>query len=87
LRYSADWNHSGPRCSAYMLQRLKNLIHGGRISHRKGWIASILHLKPLIGVGKGVGTHVPLGQERSSKGAIRGMGVAYAPAGAFAELS
>jgi DegV family protein with EDD domain len=59
--------------SAYTLQELKYLIHGGRISHMKGLIASILNLKPLIGVEKVNGTYVQLGQERSFKRAVRGL--------------
>jgi fatty acid-binding protein DegV len=59
--------------SAYTLQELKYLIHGGRISHMKGLIASVLNLKPLIGVEKVNGTYVQLGQERSFKRAIRGL--------------
>jgi DegV family protein with EDD domain len=59
--------------SAYTLQELRYLIHGGRISHMKGLIASMLNLKPLIGVEKQNGTYVQLGQARSFKGAIKGL--------------
>jgi DegV family protein with EDD domain len=59
--------------SAYTLQELKYLIHGGRISHMKGLIASVLNLKPLIGVEKVNGTYVQLGQERSFKRALKGL--------------
>jgi DegV family protein with EDD domain len=59
--------------SAYTLQELKYLIHGGRISHMKGLIASMLNLKPLIGVEKVNGTYEQLGQARSFKGAIKGL--------------
>jgi DegV family protein with EDD domain len=59
--------------SAYTLQELKYLIHGGRISHMKGLVASVLNLKPLIGVEKVNGTYVQLGQERSFKGAVKGL--------------
>jgi DegV family protein with EDD domain len=59
--------------SAYTLQELKYLIHGGRISHMKGLIASVLNLKPLIGVEKVNGTYVQLGQARSFKGAVKGL--------------
>jgi DegV family protein with EDD domain len=59
--------------SAYTLQELKYLVHGGRISHMKGLIASVLNLKPLIGVEKVNGTYVQLGQERSFKRAVRGL--------------
>jgi DegV family protein with EDD domain len=59
--------------SAYTLQELKYLIHGGRISHMKGLIASMLNLKPLIGVEKLNGTYVQLGQARSFKRAVKGL--------------
>ena len=59
--------------SAYTLKELKYLIHGGRISHMKGLIASMLNLKPLIGVEKMNGTYVQLGQARSFKGAVQGL--------------
>lgn len=42
----------------YSLKELKYLIHGGRISHMKGLIASVLNIKPLIGVEKVKGTYV-----------------------------
>jgi DegV family protein with EDD domain len=57
--------------SLYTLDDLKYLIHGGRISHMKGLIASVLKLKPLIGVEKVNGTYVQLGQARAFKRAIR----------------
>lgn len=59
--------------SLYTLNELKYLIHGGRISHMKGLIASILNIKPMIGVEKEKGTYVQLGQARTFKGAIRGL--------------
>jgi len=57
--------------SMYTLKELKYLIHGGRISHMKGLIASLLNLKPLIGVEKVNGTYVQLGQARAFKGAVK----------------
>ena len=57
--------------SMYTLNELKSLIHGGRISHMKGLIASVLNLKPLIGVEKVNGTYVQLGQVRTFKGAVK----------------
>ena len=57
--------------SMYTLNELKYLIHGGRISHMKGLIASVLNLKPLIGVEKVNGTYVQLGQVRTFKGAVK----------------
>jgi DegV family protein with EDD domain len=59
--------------SAYTLKELKYLIHGGRISHMKGLLASMLNLKPLIGVEKVNGTYVQLGQARSFKAAVQGL--------------
>ncbi len=59
--------------SVYTLKELKYLIHGGRISHIKGLIASVLNIKPLIGVEKEGGTYVQLGQTRSFKRAMRGL--------------
>jgi DegV family protein with EDD domain len=57
--------------SMYTLKQLRYLIHGGRISHMKGLIASVLNLKPLIGVEKVNGTYVQLGQARAFAGAVR----------------
>ena len=59
--------------SAYTLKELKYLIHGGRISHMKGLIASLLNIKPLIGVEKVGGTYEQMGQARSFKGAVKGL--------------
>lgn len=59
--------------SIYTLNELKYLIHGGRISHMKGLIASILDLKPLIGVEKVNGTYVQLGQTRTFNRAVKGL--------------
>lgn len=59
--------------SIYTLDELKYLIHGGRISHMKGLIASILNIKPLIGVEKKKGTYIQLGQVRTFKRALEGL--------------
>ena len=59
--------------SIYTLKELKYLIHGGRISHIKGLVASLLNIKPLIGVEKVNGTYVQLGQVRTFKRAIKGL--------------
>jgi DegV family protein with EDD domain len=59
--------------SLYTLKELKFLIHGGRISHMKGLMASFLNIKPLIGVEKEGGTYVQLGQQRSFKRAVNGL--------------
>ncbi len=59
--------------SVYTLKELKYLIHGGRISHMKGLIASMLNIKPLIGVEKVNGTYMQLGQARTFKAAVKGL--------------
>ena len=59
--------------SIYTLKELKYLIHGGRISHMKGIIASLLNIKPVIGVNKTDGTYEQLGQERTFKRALGGL--------------
>jgi len=59
--------------SIYILSELEYLIHGGRISHMKGLIASVLNIKPLIGVEKEGGTYVQLGQARTFKRAVEGL--------------
>lgn len=59
--------------SIYTLNELKYLIHGGRISHMKGLIASVLNIKPLIGVEKDNGTYVQRGSARTFPGAVRGL--------------
>jgi DegV family protein with EDD domain len=59
--------------SIYTLKSLEYLIHGGRISHMKGLIASTLNLKPLIGVEKVGGTYIQLGQVRSFNKAVSGL--------------
>lgn len=59
--------------SIYTLKDLKYLIHGGRISHMKGLLASLLNIKPIIGVEKENGTYVQLGQERTFNRALDGL--------------
>jgi DegV family protein with EDD domain len=59
--------------SIFTLQELRYLIHGGRISHMKGLIASVLDIKPMIGVENERGTYVQMGQARSFAAAIRGL--------------
>ena len=57
----------------YTLNELKYLIHGGRISHMKGLLASVLNIKPTISVEKEKGTYVTIGQTRSFANAIRSL--------------
>jgi DegV family protein with EDD domain len=59
--------------SMFTLKELKYLIHGGRISHMKGLIASVLNIKPLIGVEKVRGTYVQMGQAINFERAIKGL--------------
>ncbi|MCJ7518809.1 MAG: DegV family protein [Anaerolineaceae bacterium] len=57
----------------YTLKELKYLIHGGRISHIKGLIASVLQIKPIIGVHKELGNYTQEGQARSFNNALEGL--------------
>lgn len=59
--------------SIYTLKELKYLISGGRISHMKGLIASLLNIKPMIGVEKVNGTYEQLGQQRTFNKALDGL--------------
>ncbi len=54
----------------YTLPDLKYLIHGGRIGHIKGLLASILKIKPLISVNKETGKYYQRGQTRTFKKAV-----------------
>ncbi len=54
----------------FTLSTLKYLIHGGRISHLKGLLASVLNIKPIIHVEKEGGTYVNRGQARTITRAI-----------------
>jgi len=55
----------------FTLSDLKYLIHGGRISHLKGLLATALRLQPIIKVEKGSGKYIDAGRGRTMKGAIR----------------
>lgn len=57
----------------FTLNNLNYLIHGGRISHMKGLLASLLNIKPIIGVDKEHGAYYSLGQEVTLKRAIQKM--------------
>lgn len=57
----------------FTLEELKYLIHGGRISHMKGLVASVLNIKPVIAVEKEKGTYVQLAFLRTFKKAIKGV--------------
>lgn len=55
----------------FTLPDLSYLIHGGRISHLKGLLASLLGIKPLIGVDKKDGKYYDRGKARTFKRAIQ----------------
>jgi len=57
----------------YTLPDLKYLIAGGRISHLKGLLASVLGLKPLISVDHETGKYADVGKKRSFQKAIEGI--------------
>lgn len=57
----------------FTLDTLKYLIHGGRISHMKGLIASLLRIRPVISVDLDSGKYINLGQERTMKRAVEKM--------------
>ena len=57
----------------YTLDTLKYLIHGGRISHITGLIASVLNIKPIIGVEKEHGKYTQLARHITIKRAIAGL--------------
>jgi len=54
----------------FTLDNLKYLIHGGRISHLKGLVASVLRIKPVIGPEKINGIYATFGQEMTWKRAL-----------------
>jgi len=54
----------------FTLNNLSYLIHGGRISHIKALMASVLNIKPIIGPEKERGTYTSFGQEITFKRAL-----------------
>jgi DegV family protein with EDD domain len=54
----------------FTLDTMKYLIHGGRVSHLKGLLASVLQIKPIIAVDKELGKYYNLAQERTMKRAL-----------------
>jgi DegV family protein with EDD domain len=56
--------------TVFTVATMRYLIHGGRISHLKGLLASVLNIKPVIGVDKVTGKYVQRGQARTLKQAI-----------------
>lgn len=60
--------------TAYTLPELKYLIHGGRISHLSGLLASVLHIRPIIGVSKDDGKYYQMGRARTFNRAVESIG-------------
>lgn len=58
----------------FTLTTLKYLIHGGRISHLKGLLGSVLNLKPIIGVEKEHGKYVSHSNGRTLEQALAKIG-------------
>jgi DegV family protein with EDD domain len=56
--------------SIFTLKELRYLVHGGRISHLKGILGSLMNINPILGVEKVKGTYVQMGQARKFKQAI-----------------
>jgi DegV family protein with EDD domain len=54
----------------FTLATMKYLIHGGRISHLKGLLASVLNIKPIIAVETEHGTYAEMGKEMTFKRAL-----------------
>jgi len=57
----------------FTLNELRYLIHGGRIGHIKGLVASLLNIKPVIGVDHQTGKYINPAQDVTLKRAIRRM--------------
>lgn len=57
----------------FTLDTLKYLIHGGRISHIKGLLGSLLRIRPVITVDQETGKYKQLSQERTMKRALQKM--------------
>ncbi len=60
--------------TAFTLPELKYLIHGGRISHLKGLLASVLNIKPIIGVSKEDGKYYQMSRARTFNRAVEAIG-------------
>ncbi|HMN61907.1 MAG TPA: DegV family protein [Anaerolinea sp.] len=55
----------------FTLGDLKYLIHGGRISHLRGLLGTLLQIKPIITVDEVSGKYVDVAKDRTLKNAIR----------------
>lgn len=57
--------------SAFTLEEMRYLVHGGRVSHLRGLLASTLKIKPVIGVDNDTGRYEQLGRGRTVKRAFQ----------------
>lgn len=57
----------------FTVENLRYLIHGGRISHIQGLFASLLQIRPVIGIGKEDGKYYSLAKERTNVRALQGI--------------
>ena len=55
----------------FTLKDLKYLVHGGRISHLKGLLASMLRIKPIIKVTKEDGVYETVSQQRTFNKSVK----------------
>ena len=55
----------------FTLKDLRNLRNSGRVSHLKGIIAAVLHIKPVITVSKDKGIYQTITQQRTMSKAIK----------------
>lgn len=53
--------------SAFTLEEMRYLVHGGRVSHIRGLVANTLRIKPVIGVENDTGKYEQLGRGRTVK--------------------
>jgi DegV family protein with EDD domain len=58
----------------FTLPELDYLIHGGRISHLTGLLASALNIRPIIGVDKSSGKYAQWGRARTFRRAVESIG-------------
>jgi DegV family protein with EDD domain len=58
----------------FTLPELDYLIHGGRISHLTGLLASALNIRPIIGVDKSDGKYAQWGRARTFRRAVEAIG-------------
>jgi DegV family protein with EDD domain len=57
--------------SIFTLEEMRYLVHGGRVSHIRGLLASTLNIKPIIAVNNQTGRYDQLGRARTVKRAYQ----------------